>query len=292
MIRDVAIAGAALIALQVACPGAGARPVSEVRHRHVTEARVHRSEAALHRYRHGREGAVRTQETLRSASTTRIPPAATIPPPSTSGETPVSLSYQLPSTIAETLRAAGSDAPPVLTYQETEVSRLATQNGGRNYLMVDKALGRIILFENGAATFSGAALTGQSMADILPPNAKTEDMADLNSLDTKVTPAGRYTVVRHFAKEYGPLFDVSEIRGKDWGIAIHRVYLGTPSEHREARLQSPSVEVKHITFGCINVAPTTLEVLLKELPETGATPLYILPEDPAKTTDYFAAHTS
>jgi hypothetical protein len=291
MIREVAII-AAVVALQVACPEVGAAPVSGSRHRHPAEARVHWSEAVFHRPHHGREGGVRTQETLWAASATRIPPAATIPPPAASGETPISLSYQLPSTIAETLRAAGSEAPPVLTYQEMEVSRLAAQNGDRNYLMVDKALGRIVLFENGTATFSGGALTGASMADSLPPDAKTEDMADLNSLDTKVTPAGRYTVVRHFAKEYGPLFDVAEIRGKDWGIAIHRVYLGIPSEHREARLQSPSVEVKHITFGCINVAPTTLQVLLKELPETGATPLYILPEDPAKTTEYFAPRTS
>jgi hypothetical protein len=98
--------------------------------------------------------------------------------------------------------------------------------------------------------------------------------------------------VRNYVKEYGTLFDVKEIRGKDWGIAIHQVYLGIPSEHREARLESPSVEVKHITFGCINVAPETLQVLLRELPQASPTPLYILPEDKTKTAEYFAARTS
>jgi len=88
------------------------------------------------------------------------------------------------------------------------------------------------------------------------------------------------------------LFDVNEVKGKDWGIAIHRVYLGTPSEHRAARLASPNDDVKHITFGCINVAPRTIEFLLHELPENASIPLYILPEDPTQTTAFFASRTS
>jgi hypothetical protein len=209
-----------------------------------------------------------------------------------SSPAPISLAYQVPADFNAIRPDSAPGTHPALTPQESQVGRLATGYGDRDFLMVDKALGRIILFQGGSATFSGAALTGQSTLDRLPTGAMTEKFAQLTSLDTKVTPAGRYTVARNTDKNYGPLFDVNEIKGKDWGIAIHKVYLGTPSEHREARLRSPSEDVKHITFGCINVAPETIEVLLRELPASGPIPLYILPEDQAHTTEYFNPRTS
>ena len=158
--------------------------------------------------------------------------------------------------------------------------------------MVDKALGRIILFENDKPVFSGSALTGESTADRLPPGALHEKFSKLTALDTKVTPAGRYTVTRGHDSDYGPLLDINEIQGKDWGIAIHQVYLGTPSERRAERLQSPNDQDKHITFGCINVTPEAIRFLMKELPRKRATPLYILPLDETSTAAYFSPHSS
>jgi hypothetical protein len=114
----------------------------------------------------------------------------------------------------------------------------------------------------------------------------------LNALKDKVTPAGRYTVSRGHDDDYGTLLDINECHGKDWGIAIHKVYLGTPSEHRDARLQSPNEEDKHITFGCINVMPTAIQYLLRELPARHVTPLYILPLDDTKTAAYFTPRNS
>jgi hypothetical protein len=55
---------------------------------------------------------------------------------------------------------------------------------------------------------------------------------------------------------------------------------------------SPNEQDKHITFGCINVTPDAINFLLRELPEKGATPLYILPVDASQTATYFAARTS
>jgi L,D-transpeptidase catalytic domain len=179
-----------------------------------------------------------------------------------------------------------------LSAQELRVSQIAAQNGDQTFLMVDKSLGKIILFEYGQPVFKGQALTGESTADRLPPTELTEKFAKLDALDTKITPAGRFTVARGFDKEYGPLFDIKEIKGKDWAIAIHQVYLGIPSEHRAARLQSPRYDDKNITFGCINVAPTTIQLLLQELPEKGTTVLYVLPRDETKTASYLAAHNS
>jgi len=182
--------------------------------------------------------------------------------------------------------------PDSLSAQEQSVSRFAEQNGDRDYLMVDKTLGKILLFENGKPMFSGAALTGQSTADRLPKYELTEKMARLDAVETKVTPAGRFTVTRGYDPDYGPLFDVNQIKGKDWGIAIHKVYLGIPSEHRDLRLVSPNEADKHITFGCINVAPETVQLLLRELPADRPTVLYVLPEDDSKSAMYFAPRNS
>jgi hypothetical protein len=159
--------------------------------------------------------------------------------------------------------------------------------------MVDKALGKVILFENGQPVFAGPALTGASLADQMPKTELGAKFDTLNALETKITPAGRYTVQRGYDPEVGgPLFDISEIHGKDWGIAIHQVYLGTPSEHRDARIKSPGVEDKHITFGCINVKPEALRLFLHELPAKGKIPLYVLPEDASQTAIYLTPHAS
>jgi L,D-transpeptidase catalytic domain len=192
----------------------------------------------------------------------------------------------------ETASAEQPAAPEALSDQEERVGQIAVENGDQVFVMVDKALGKIILFENGKPVFSGAALTGESTADRLPPGALAERFSQMNALKDKVTPAGRYTVSRGHDDAYGTLLDVNEIRGRDWGIAIHKVYLGIPSEHRDARLRSPNEEDRHITFGCINVTPTAIQYLLRELPARRPTPLYILPLDNTKTAAYFTPRNS
>jgi hypothetical protein len=183
--------------------------------------------------------------------------------------------------------------PPVLTNQENEASQIAGSLGDTTFLMIDKARGRIILFEDGQPVFAGPALTGQSTADEMPKNELTEKFDNLNAPSTKITPAGRYSVQRGFDPEVGgPLFDVHEIRGKDWGIAIHQLYLGIPSEHRDVRILSSSPEDKHITYGCINIQTASMQVLLHELPEKRMIPLYILPQDASQTAAYLLPRTS
>ena len=169
---------------------------------------------------------------------------------------------------------------PQLTKQESEAGQLANAQGDTTFVMIDKALGRIILFESSQPVFAGPALTGQSTADEIPKKELGEKFDNLNAPSTKITPAGRYTVQRGFDPEVGgPLFDIHEIRGKDWGIAIHQLYLGIPSEHRDVRIMSSNNEDKHITYGCINITTPTMRLLLHELPAKGPIPLYILPQD-------------
>ena len=166
-----------------------------------------------------------------------------------------------------------------LSPAQRRVSQIAWRNGDRNYLMLDKAHGRIITFENGAPTFSGAALTGENPSDFLAADTISKTFAEQRGLKYKITPAGRYTVSVGFDNAYGETLDVNEVQGQDWDIAIHKVWLGAPSEHRDARLRSPSDQDKHITYGCIDVDGPTMQGLLDRLPEEEGTPLYILPQD-------------
>jgi hypothetical protein len=183
-------------------------------------------------------------------------------------------------------------SPDVLSPQELRVRNIALMNGDRMFLMVDKGMGKILLFEDGKLVFMGNALTGESYADRLLPAELSETMDSLNALDTKITPAGRFTVTHGYNKDYGPLLDVNQIKGKDWGIAIHQVYLGIPSEHRASRLQSPREADKNITFGCINVAPDAIHLLLRELPDHEPSALYVLPRDETQTVAFFAPRNS
>jgi hypothetical protein len=154
--------------------------------------------------------------------------------------------------------------------------------------MVDKNRGKIILFENGRAVFSRPALTGESMADRIPAAAWSTPWARQIDVKFKVTPAGRFTITRNHDTALGELFDVNELQGRDWTIAIHRVWLGKASERRDARLRSDTDEDKHITNGCVDVDPSTMALLTRVLPTRGM-PLYILPNNENLISDVFEA---
>jgi hypothetical protein len=168
---------------------------------------------------------------------------------------------------------------PVLSPEAERVSRIAVQNGDKEFIMVDKAQGELILFRNGKPTYSAPALTGASMGDRVPPIVLTFGGMHPLTLEQKVTPAGRFTVYPEADPDYGKVWTLNEIHGKDWDFAIHQVFLGSPAEHREARLHSTNVADHHATWGCINVEPRTIQVLSRQLPKKGRVPLYILPND-------------
>jgi len=168
---------------------------------------------------------------------------------------------------------------PALSPAALRVSRIAARIGDQTFLMIDKSHGRIILFANGMPLLSGAALTGASLADQLPPDALSKTYAQEQDLRYRVTPAGRFTVSPGYDSTYGPTLDINEIRGRDWRLAIHTVVLGARAGYRDVRLRSGFNQDKHITEGCINVDADTMRQLTRLLARRGATPLYILPMD-------------
>lgn len=177
-----------------------------------------------------------------------------------------------------------SPAPDVaLSPQEQQVIQIAGQNGDRDFLMIDKALGRLIAFSDGKPAWNGSALTGESPVDIYPPAVLALPESHKFTTQEKITPAGRFTVTRTLDDEEGSVFELDEVHGNGWYLAIHRVWTGIPSEHRRERLQSADPQEKHITFGCINVTAETMHYLTTHLPKKGKTVVYILPLDEALT---------
>ena len=102
-----------------------------------------------------------------------------------------------------------------------------------------------------------------------------------------VTPAGRYTVGEAPDNLFGITLNVNEIQGSDWDIAIHKIFLGFPLEHRDARLASMNGRDKHITFGCIDVSAPVMRRILASVPNEDGTPLYIVPTDERRIEAFF-----
>ena len=185
---------------------------------------------------------------------------------------------------AGTTGKSGSPSPE-LSDQQRAVSAIAIQNGDRQFLMLDKSRGELLLFVDGQPVFEGAALVGESRADEIPPYLFNKSFSVPAKLSEKVTPAGLYTVRREADPHYGTIFTINEIKGTDWDITIHRVAI-VPGEHRPERIRSPNAAGRHITNGCINVERETISFLERYV--TGLrTSLYILPEDPARTPALF-----
>jgi hypothetical protein len=178
-------------------------------------------------------------------------------------------------------------APPVLTNRLSpavlHVSQLAAHYGDSTFILVDKARGKLFVFENGRPIFTSAALTGSSLADRLPYDALGKTIAEASDLRYRVTPAGRFTVSPGLDRTYGNTLDINEIHGRNWIIAIHLA----PSQRREARLASTLDGDKHATEGCINVDANTMRALTRLLATRRSTPLYIIPNDERMITQFF-----
>jgi L,D-transpeptidase catalytic domain len=179
------------------------------------------------------------------------------------------------------------DLEPRLSPAASRVGRIAERNGDRNFVMIDKARGQIIVFENGRPTFNRSALTGESLADHLPPDARYKPLSQQIGVKYKVTPAGRFTMTRGRDDVFGGTFDINELEGTDWRISIHEVWLGNTSQHRDLRLRSTEGQDKHITEGCIDVEPGTVAELYRLLPNSKRTVIYILPTDENLIADLF-----
>lgn len=78
------------------------------------------------------------------------------------------------------------------------------------------------------------------------------------------TPVGVFPLVRRYVATPGYGGDVLQFADTGREImAIHRVWLGRPQEHRAQRLAGDDPAVRRtITHGCINVAPDVYDAIV------------------------------
>ncbi len=157
----------------------------------------------------------------------------------------------------------------------------SANNGGLPFAIIDKTGAKVFIFDaNGRLQGATFALLGLARGDSSTPGIGRLKLS-------AITPAERTTPAGRFVGQLG----VDNAQSVFWidyndSIAMHPVVLGSPGDHRFARLATASALDKRITFGCVNVpAKFYYDVVFKTFSGTQGVS-YILP-DSKTVTDVF-----
>ena len=97
---------------------------------------------------------------------------------------------------------------------------------------------------------------------------------------SRIRRSERTTAAGRFVAELGTELGGEAVLWVDYdaGLSLHRVYTGTPSEHRLRRLATPTIADNRISYGCINVPAAFFDrVILTQFSGTKGM-VYVLPE--------------
>ena len=155
-------------------------------------------------------------------------------------------------------------------------------NGGLAFLIVDKVDARVFAFDDrGRLLGTSPALLGMARGDDSPAGIGTRKLAAIPPGE-RITPSGRF--VAALGRDLGTQ-DVLWV-DYDAAISLHRVFTGTPSEHRLARLATPSILDNRISYGCINVPVKFYETVVRPLFSGARGIVYVLPETRSLATAF------
>lgn len=131
---------------------------------------------------------------------------------------------------------------------------------GNPFLIADKSHGVMFAFDaNGSLIAKSPALFGASKGDALT-EAQSNKSIGQSTIADKITPAGVFHGKAVTGTEYGTVVKFADF--KNSALAVHRVYLGTPSEKRMERLQSTTADDNRVSYGCINALPEFVDQVL------------------------------
>lgn len=147
-------------------------------------------------------------------------------------------------------------------------------NKGSPFVIIDKRTARLYVFDK-AARLRGSTtvLLGAARGDDTIAGIGKRPIADVKPQE-RTTPAGRFLAERG---HNGRGEDVVWI-DYDAGVSMHRVLTTHPAEHRLARLASPAIADKRISYGCVNVPVAFFEAQLRPLFAAHPAMVYVLPE--------------
>jgi hypothetical protein len=147
-------------------------------------------------------------------------------------------------------------------------------HAGAPFVIVDKKHARIYAFDGaGALTVTAPALLGAAYGDTTVPGIGDKALSDIPASE-RTTAAGR------FVAELGQELGGGEVLWVDYdsGLSLHRVYTGTPSEHRQQRLDTPTIADNRISWGCINVPAAFFDRVVLPAFRHSKGIVYVLPE--------------
>jgi hypothetical protein len=147
-------------------------------------------------------------------------------------------------------------------------------NGNRPFAVVDKRGAYLYVFDARAHLLADSAvLLGSAIGDDSVPGIGQRAI-DAVRPGERTTPAGR------FQAQPGTDSEHEKVVWIDYGgaVAMHRVLLSNPAEHRLQRLASPSPSQRRISYGCVNLPVAFFDDVL--WPTIGARRgvVYVLPE--------------
>jgi hypothetical protein len=141
------------------------------------------------------------------------------------------------------------------------------------FVIVDKVAARVFVFDaQGINQGAAPALLGVGIGDDSAPGIGKRKLAAISPAE-RTTPAGR------FQASLGHDFE-QDILWIDYeaALSLHRVIVGKPSDHRQARLDSPTQLDNRISFGCINVPIAFYDTIVAPAFKGTVGIVYILPE--------------
>lgn len=160
-------------------------------------------------------------------------------------------------------------------------------NRGAPFVIVDKKSAEVFVF-NGGGRLSGAApaLLGLARGDDTAPGVGNRDLADIRP-EERTTPAGRFVASR------GQDLGDKDVLWVDYAaaLALHPVLSASSREHRLERLGAASPLDHRITFGCINVAASFYDHVVRPAFTGTSGVVYILPETKS-LSEVFASSAS
>ena len=149
--------------------------------------------------------------------------------------------------------------------------------GGKAFMVVDKTNAMMYAFDGkGNLVGKSPVLTGISRGDALSKDFGIKSVDDL-AVGERVTPSGRFDINKVPSEDYGEALNLAQTNRPLAVIAVHRTYLGTPSERRTERLNTSTPEDNRISYGCINVPSKFYDGILSPNFNTGSA-IYVMPD--------------
>jgi hypothetical protein len=149
----------------------------------------------------------------------------------------------------------------------------SNDNAGLPFIIVDKVQAKVFVFDSaGLLRGASSALLGMARGD--------DTVSDIGSRAlSAIRPEERTTAAGRFVATLGRDLHQDTL-WIDYGssLALHRVAIGRPEDHRLQRLATPSPGDKRVSYGCVNVPVKFYEdVVVGAFTGTSGI-VYILPE--------------